>query len=211
MVPKVKRLLIPSAALLWGLQFAFLNPALALLLVALFDATAAEVGWVLAVYNGSGFVASLVLPSYADRKENYLWPLLACGVLTLALAVLLFITTSFPIAVIGLLVLGGPAGVGSSLLFAYLKYSGATPTEVVNTRAIVSVAWVAGPPLATLIIGVFGNRAVLLAIAAIAVLNIATTAAMLHERSAAVPSQASRPRRPTRRPTIGRCGRQASP
>jgi hypothetical protein len=54
-VPKVKRLLIPSAALLWGLQFAFLNPALALLLVALFDATAAEVGWVLAVYNGSGF------------------------------------------------------------------------------------------------------------------------------------------------------------
>ena len=105
--------------------------------------------------------------------------------LTLALAVLLFVTTSFPIAVIGLLVLGGPAGVGSSLLFAYLKYSGARPADVVNTRAIVSVAWVAGPPLATLIIGTFGNRAVLLAIAAIAVLNIATTAAMLHERSAA--------------------------
>jgi SET family sugar efflux transporter-like MFS transporter len=61
-VPNLKRLLIPSAALLWGLQFAFLNPALALLLVALFDATAAEVGWVLAVYNASGFVASLVLP-----------------------------------------------------------------------------------------------------------------------------------------------------
>ena len=181
----LKRLLIPSAALLWGLQFAFLNPALALLLVALFDATAAEVGWVLAVYNGSGFVASLVLPAYADRKGNYLWPLLACGLLTLALAVLLYVTTSFPIAVIGLLVLGGPAGVGSSLLFAHLKYSGASPSEVVNTRAIVSVAWVAGPPLATLIIGTFGNRAVLLAIAAVAVLNIATTAAMIAVRSAA--------------------------
>ena len=193
-----------------GLQFAFLNPALALLLVALFDATAAEVGWVLAVYNGSGFVASLILPSYADRSENYLWPLLACGVLTLALAVLLFITTSFPIAVIGLLVLGGPAGVGSSLLFAYLKYSGASPAEVVNTRAIVSVAWVAGPPLATLIIGVFGNRAVLLAIAAIAVLNIATTAAMLHERSAAgaksgeltTPAETATDDRPMRRTGI---------
>jgi MFS transporter, SET family, sugar efflux transporter len=181
----LKRLLIPSAALLWGLQFAFLNPALALLLVALFDATAAEVGWVLAVYNGSGFVASLVLPAYADRKGNYLWPLLACGLLTLALAVLLYVTTSFPIAVIGLLVLGGPAGVGSSLLFAHLKYSGASPSEVVNTRAIVSVAWVAGPPLATLIIGTFGNRAVLLAIAAVAVLNIVTTALMLAGRSAA--------------------------
>jgi MFS transporter, SET family, sugar efflux transporter len=184
-VSRLRRLLIPSAALLWGLQFAFLNPALALLLVALFDATAAEVGWVLAVYNGSGFVASLVLPAYADRKGNYLWPLLACGLLTLALAVLLYVTTSFPIAVIGLLVLGGPAGVGSSLLFAHLKDSGASPSEVVNTRAIVSVAWVAGPPLATLIIGTFGDRAVLLAIAAVAVLNIATTAAMIAVRSAA--------------------------
>src|SRR5215216_4805466 len=95
-VSTLKRLLIPSAALLWGLQFAFLNPALALLLVVLFDATAAEVGWVLAVYNGSGFVASLVLPAYADRKGNYLWPLLACGLLTLALAVLLYATTSSP-------------------------------------------------------------------------------------------------------------------
>jgi MFS transporter, SET family, sugar efflux transporter len=77
-VSTLKRLLIPSAALLWGLQFAFLNPALALLLVAL-DATAAEVGWVLAVYNASGFVASLVLPAYADRKGNYLWPLRCAG------------------------------------------------------------------------------------------------------------------------------------
>jgi MFS transporter, SET family, sugar efflux transporter len=75
------------------------------------------------------------------------------------------------------LVLGGPPGVGSSLLFAHLKW--------VNTRAIVSVAWVAGPPLATLIIGTFGDRAVLLAIAAVAVLNIATAAAMLAGRPAA--------------------------
>jgi SET family sugar efflux transporter-like MFS transporter len=62
----VRRLLVPSAALLWGLQFAFLNPALALLLVTLFDATPDQVGTVLAVYNASGFVASLVLPAYAD-------------------------------------------------------------------------------------------------------------------------------------------------
>ena len=205
----LKRLLIPSAALLWGLQFAFLNPALALLLVALFDANAAEVGWVLAVYNGSGFIASLVLPAYADRKGNYLWPLLACGLLTLALAVLLYVTTSFSIAVIGLLVLGGPAGVGSSLLFAHLKYSGARPSEVVNTRAIVSVAWVAGPPLATFIIGTFGDRAVLLAIAAVAVLNIATTAAMLAERPAAraKTGEATKPAEtPADNPTMSKAG-----
>ena len=205
----LKRLLIPSAALLWGLQFAFLNPALALLLVALFDANAAEVGWVLAVYNGSGFIASLILPAYADRKGNYLWPLLACGLLTLALAVLLYVTTSFSIAVIGLLVLGGPAGVGSSLLFAHLKYSGARPSEVVNTRAIVSVAWVAGPPLATFIIGTFGDRAVLLAIAAVAVLNIATTAAMLAERPAAraKTGEATKPAEtPADNPTMSKAG-----
>ena len=171
--------------MLWGLQFAFLNPALALLLVTLFGATATEVGWVLAVYNASGFVASLLLPAYADRKGDYLRPMLACAVLTVALAALLTAATSLPMAVVGLVVLGGPAGVGSSLLYAHLRFSGASPADVVNTRAIVSFAWVAGPPLATLIIGTLGDRAILVAIAAVAVLNVVTTAAMLAARKAA--------------------------
>lgn len=184
-VPAAKgegRGLVPSAALLWGLQFAFLNPALALLLVALFDATPADVGWVLAVYNASGFVASLLVPAYADRTGDYLRPLLACGALTLGLAGLLASTTSLPVAVVGLIALGGPAGVGSSLLFAHLKHAGARPGDIVNTRAIVSVAWVAGPPLATFIMGTLGNRAILLALAAVAILNMATTALMIARR-----------------------------
>jgi len=53
------------------------------------------------------------------------------------------------------------------------------------------VAWVAGPPLATFIIGWFGNRAILLAIAAVAVLNIATTAAMITHRNAAARAAAA--------------------
>jgi SET family sugar efflux transporter-like MFS transporter len=172
-------LLIPSSAMLWGLQFAFLNPALALLLVSLFNATAADVGWVLAVYNASAFLASLVVPAYADRKRNYLAPMLACGVLTLSLCGLLAATTSLPIAVVGLITLGGPAGVGTSLLFAHLRHSGASVTDSMNTRAIVSFAWVAGPPLATFIMGALGNRAILIAIGAVAVLNIGTTAIMI--------------------------------
>jgi SET family sugar efflux transporter-like MFS transporter len=188
----MKRLLVPSAALLWGFQFAFLNPALALLLVALFNATPAEVGWVLAVYNASGFVASLLVPAYADRANDYLRPMLACGVLTLALSALLAVSTSLPIAVVGLIVLGGPAGVGSSLLFAHLRHSGAGTGDVMNTRAIVSFAWVAGPPLATFIMGALGNRAILLALGAVAVLNVATTAAMIARRPAA--SVGDRPR-----------------
>ena len=125
------------------------------------------------------------MPAYADRKGDYLRPMLACAVLTVALAALLTAATSLPMAVVGLVVLGGPAGVGSSLLYAHLRFSGASPADVVNTRAIVSFAWVAGPPLATLIIGTLGDRAILVAIAAVAVLNVVTTAAMLAARKAA--------------------------
>ncbi len=82
----MRRLLVPSSALLWGLQMAFLSPALALILVDLYGATTTEVGWVLAIYNVSGFVASLLFPAYADKKQDYLGPMLACGVLTLVLA-----------------------------------------------------------------------------------------------------------------------------
>jgi MFS transporter, SET family, sugar efflux transporter len=181
----MNKLLVPSSALLWGLQLAFLSPALALILVNLYGATTAEVGWVLGIYNASGFIASLLLPAYADKKHNYLGPMLVCGALILLLAVVLALAATLPIATIALVVIGGPAGVGSSMLYAHLRHSGARPSDIINTRAIVSVAWVAGPPLATFIIGWFGNRAILLAIAAVALLNIATTAIMIRHRRAA--------------------------
>ncbi|RZS90882.1 SET family sugar efflux transporter-like MFS transporter [Motilibacter rhizosphaerae] len=185
-------LLLPAAALLWGLQAAFLNPALALLLVALYGASGGQVGLVLAVYNASGFLASLVVPSWADRRRDYLRPLLGCGVLTLALTVVLGAVTALPLAVAGLVVLGGPASVGMSMLFAQLKHSGAQLSDVVRTRAVFSFAWVAGPPLATLVIGAFGSRSVLLVIGAVAVLNVATTLAM--QRRARALGEVERPR-----------------
>lgn len=180
----VRRLLVPSSALLWGLQFAILAPALALILVNLYDATLAEVGLVLALYNMSGFVASLLVPMYADKKHDYLGPMLVCCALSLLLAVVLALVTSLPVAAIALIVFGGPAGVGISMLYAHLRHSGARATDIVNTRAVVSVAWIAGPPLATIIIGWFGDRAVLIAIAAVAVLNIISTAIMMRHRKA---------------------------
>ena len=177
----MNRLLVPTAALLWGLQAAFLSPALALILVSLFGASTSDVGWVLSIYNASGFVFSLLLPANADRLGTYLGTMAACGVLTGALALSLALVTTLPLAVVALVVLGGPAGVGSSLLYAHLRHSGGSAADVVNTRAIFSVAWVAGPPLAALIIGTFGNRAILAAIVAIAALNVATTAAMMSQ------------------------------
>ena len=78
--------MIGASALFWGLQFAFLNPALALLLATVFHASAGEIGWALAIYNTGGFIASLLLPAYADRARDYVRPMLACGMLTLGLA-----------------------------------------------------------------------------------------------------------------------------
>ncbi len=208
----MRRLLVPSSALLWGLQLAFLSPALALILVELYGATTAEVGWVLAIYNGSGFVFSLLIPAYADRQHDYLRPMLVCGALTFVLAVVLALVTTLPLAAIALIVIGGPAGIGSSMLFAHLRHSGSRPADIVNTSAIVSVAWVAGPPLATFIIGWFGNRAILVAIAAVALLNMTTTAIMISHRraDARAAAAAGEPAAPTPAPddatSIGRGG-----
>ena len=196
----MNRLLVPSSALLWGLQASFLSPALALIMVSLYGASTAEVGWVLSIYNASGFVFALLLPAWADRHGDYLRPMALCGALTGALAAVLGVAHSLPIATLALVVLGGPAGVGSSLLFAHLRHAGGSAADVVNTRAIVSVAWVAGPPISTAVIAGFGNQAILLAIVAVAVLNVTTTAIMLaHARrradaeAAATSTQANGP------------------
>src|SRR5699024_411726 len=171
---------------MWGQQIAFLSPSLALILSTLYAAGTAAIGWALAIYNASGFLASLVVPAWADRRQEYLGPMLLSGVLTVLLVVLLALVTSLPLVTIVLVVVGGPAGVGVSLLWAHLRHAGAQPAQIVNTRAIVSVAWVAGPPLATLIIGWLGPQAILLAIGVVALANIGTTMLMIRGRRAAL-------------------------
>ena len=104
----------------------------------------------LAVYNASGFVGVARAARVRRPHEDYLRPMLACAVLTLALAALLALATSLPVAVIGLVTLGGPAGVGSlAAVRAAQVLRARRPSDVINTRAIMSFAWVAGPPLAT--------------------------------------------------------------
>lgn len=194
------RLLVPSSALLWGLHYALLSPALAIILATLYDATTADIGWSLAVYHAGGFLASLLIPAWADRSRSYLQVLLGCGVLTIALAGALAAASSLPLATVALVVLGGPAGLGTTMLFAHLRDAGAATSRIVSTRAIVSVAWMGGPPLATLVIGWAGGRGILAALVVIAVLNIATTAMMIARRrspgegsSTGVPAGTSRP------------------
>lgn len=188
------RALVPASALLWGLQFAFLNPAIGLILVTLYDATPGEVGLALAAYNVSGFVSTLVVPTRADRSGDYLVPMLWCGLLTVALTTALALSTSLPPAVLSLVALGGPAGVGIGLLFAHQQSSGAGVAEVMRTRAVFSFAWVAGPPVAAFLMGLLGNRSILWAIAGIALAGMAVTWAMIRERDpSARPSAAAGP------------------
>lgn len=176
-------LLTQGAAFAWGLQFAFLNTALALLLSTLLHATVGQVGLALALYSASGFIASIVIPVWADRRGTYLTWMLICGGLSLALAGLLAFSTSLTMAIIGLVVLGGPAAVGSSLFFAYLRAAGTGSAAVMNTRAMVSIAWVAGPPAAMLLAGALGIRTV---IAAIVLISLAGMGAVFGLRRAHV-------------------------
>jgi SET family sugar efflux transporter-like MFS transporter len=168
----MRRVLIPTAALVGGLQLALLNPVIALLLSALYGATPGQVGLVLAIMNASGFVAAIVLPAWADRRREYLVPMFVCGVLTLATAVLLAVVTSLTAAAVVLVVLAGPAGVWSGLLFAHQRHRGDSSEQVIRTRAMFSVAWVAGPPLATGAMTGFGDHSVLLLIAVVAAASL---------------------------------------
>jgi SET family sugar efflux transporter-like MFS transporter len=96
-----------------------------------------------------------------------------------ALTTALALSTSLPPAVLALVALGGPAGVGIGLLFAHQRSSGADVPEVMRTRAVFSFSWVAGPPLAAFLMGLLGNRSVLWAIAGVALVGMAVTWAMI--------------------------------
>ena len=160
---------------MWGMQAAFLGPTLALLLVMLYGASAAQVGAVVAVYNASGFVASLVIPVWADRRGRYLGALFVSALFSVGLAVGLLLASSLPVAALVLVGLGGPGGTGVTLLFAFVMNGGASASEIVNTRAVFSASWVVGPPIATSLIGWLGGRAVLFVVAGLAVVNVLTT------------------------------------
>jgi SET family sugar efflux transporter-like MFS transporter len=201
------RLLVPGAALLWGTQFAFLNPAIGLLLVSLYGATPREVGMALAAYNVSGFVSTLVVPTRADRNGDYLRPLLWCGGFTIALTTALALATTLPLAVLALVALGGPAGIAIGLIFAHQRHTGATVQQIMRTRAVFSFAWVGGPPLAAFLMGFFGNRAVLWAVAGLGVLGLGLTRVMMraHARSphaGSVPAAGDRMSVALRRPEV---------
>ncbi|HVK43353.1 MAG TPA: hypothetical protein VM429_00420, partial [Micropruina sp.] len=177
----LKRPLLPLASLLWGIQFSFLSPSLALILVSLYGATPGAVGWTLAIYNTAGFVVALVVPAWADRRREYLWPMLGAAVLTVLLAISLAVATSLPWATVALIVFGAPAGVGVSLIFAQLAHGGATTVELMNNRAVYSFAWVAGPPIATALIGWFGDESILYALAGVGLLSVGTSLALIRQ------------------------------
>lgn len=157
-------------AFLWGTQLSFLTPALALLLSALYGASTGEIALVLAIYNAACLFTSWVIPRWADRRADYTRPMVACALFTIALCTVLAITNTLTVAVAALVLLGAPAAVGMPLLFGFVRHSGATPSDVVRTRAVFSMAWVSGPPVAAAIIASSGGHALVYAIGAVGIL-----------------------------------------
>ncbi len=184
-----RRNAIRVVAYLWGTQFSFLSPALALLLVSLFAASNAQVALVLAIYNGACLVTAWLVPRWADRHGEYVRPMFAGGVFTIALSGVFLATSSLPVAVIGLVLLGAPAAVGVPLLFGFIRHSGAGRGDVVRTRAVFSMAWVVGPPLAAGIISLGGGRALVAAIGLVGVL-VLVAVALIRPRREAQPGEA---------------------
>lgn len=145
-----------AGAGLWGLLSAFLNPSMAFILVTLYGSTLAQVGATLVVYNLAGLLFSVVIPVAADRRGSYAAPMAICAALAATLMLALYLSPSLAVATIALVVIGGPAAVGSSLFFADLKSRRAPPAAVIRARAAVSAAWITGPPLAALALSTAG-------------------------------------------------------
>lgn len=170
----------------WSLQFALLNPVLAVLLTTVFGASGSEAGVVLAISNAAGLVASTVIPAAADRHGKYVTGMVCSALCGIAFVGVLLATESLVVAAASMALLGAPTSVGATLLFAQLRHVGAAPDALVRTRAVVSFAWVVGPPLSTLITSVAPGRTVLLLIGGIGLVNLLTST--LASRSARVRS-----------------------
>lgn len=192
-----RRPLVSVATSLWGFQASLMMPSLAMVLVSLYGATPVQVGWVMTISNSAGFVASLVIPSLADRRARYLQILLVCAVLSIGLGVGLATASNLVAGTVVLALLGAPAGVGNSLLFAHMNHTGSSRAEVMSVRAVFSLAWVIGPPAATALIAAFGVISVPVGIIVIAVLNTITSAILLaRARPAAVEHTEATPKTP---------------
>lgn len=163
------------AALLWGMQFAFLMPSIALVLVSLFRATAGQVGTATMVQNLAGLAFSFLIPAWADRTGRYVGAMGFCGLLTVALAASLWFAPGLLWAAAGLVVLGAPAAVGNALYFAHLQTLGIDRRRMMDVRAVVSFAWVVGMPLSAVMVGAWGARSLVLAFGVLGVANLAVT------------------------------------
>jgi SET family sugar efflux transporter-like MFS transporter len=161
-----------AASFFWGIQFSLTGPMMALLLVSVFHASTAHVGLAIFIGNLTGIAWGWFVPRRADKKLNYLAPVAASAVVALSMAALLSIEHSAMLALVTYVVMGSPAAVGYSLVFAYARHLGLEPSEIVSIRSYNSMAWIAGPPLATIIISQFGGRYEIAAIGLNATINL---------------------------------------
>ena len=146
-------------------------------LVALYPATPGRSAGRLMLYNISGFISTLVVPSRADRQGDYLPPALVRR-LTIALAAALASSPEPPMAVLALVAHRRSRGRRDQpALRAHQSTSAPRCPGIMRRPApIFSFAWWPGSPIATFMIpACSAKRSVLWAVVAIAALGLAFT------------------------------------
>lgn len=179
--PPLPKRALRLAALLWGIQISSLNPMTALLLVDLYGASTSQVATTLFLTNILGFFWAWFIPRQADRRRQYLIPVMASGLCAIAMMSLLASVHAVNLAMMIFVVLAGPVGFGNAMVFAYARHIGAPPSEIVTIRSFTSLGWIIGPPAATVLLSGIGGRAVLILIATMAGVNV-VVAGYLHRR-----------------------------
>jgi SET family sugar efflux transporter-like MFS transporter len=172
-----------ASSFFWGLQASLLGPLIALLLVSVYHATTSQVALALFVSSATGLWWGWLIPRRADHRLNYLAPVVASTLVAITLVTLLAFEHSTHLALFTYMALGTPAALGYSMVFAYARHLGLPPSDIVSIRSYNSMAWVLGPPLATLVLAAVGGRWVLLALGLNAVVNLSIATYLLRRHA----------------------------
>jgi len=176
------RFAMRGAAYLWGTQMAVTNPMSALLLSRLYNASNGQIALVIFLYNVVAMFLSWSVPRWADRHRDYLSPMVASSACSLIMCAALLTMRSLLVGSCFLIIFGAWAFVGNAMLFAYARHTGSSRKEVVTMRSVISLAWVLGAPLGTLLVATAGAKALVGLIAVLATGNFTVTSQLIRTR-----------------------------
>jgi MFS transporter, SET family, sugar efflux transporter len=178
----VRRLLpLAFVFLIVGLSTAMAAPFLTLFLNQAVHASPVQVAVYLAAAPVAAVVVSTVIGRWSDRLRSRRWLLAGTALAGCAGTAVTATVRWFPVLLAVAVTVTAAAGATMSQVFAYARESLAGSARVATTisslRSLFSLSWVAGPPLAALLLGaggfrlVYGGASAMYAAAALVVLT----------------------------------------